>query len=281
MLIVDAVYDQIHSELASFRPERGGALYGLRGYPCITHFEYDEDARTTQASYLPSSRLIGNVRRVEAETGLEFKGIIHSHPDGFARPSIQDERAAATFFRLNPHHAQMAMPIVQSVKARQNAQEEFLYWFRVERTKASRPATRALSSSSSSAQRVAEDDGVIVLREEYHILPLYRHFKYLVRTLEEAVGQQFNISKNHQPLQMSGATLIGLVATDARGDELMYFISMAYPVAAPLILYRKNSETASLNCPWDGTTETEPLISEIARRLAVIWKFEQNTSQLS
>ena len=73
MVITDLVYGEIRSELASQAPERGGALYGSKGYPFVTHFEFDPEGETSSVSYVPSSRLIANVPKVEAETGLQFE----------------------------------------------------------------------------------------------------------------------------------------------------------------------------------------------------------------
>lgn len=87
MIVTDLVYQQIREHLARHQPERGGALYGPKDYPIVTHFEYDFDARTTEVSYVPSPRLIANAPRVEKASGLRFKGIVHSHPRGMIQTS--------------------------------------------------------------------------------------------------------------------------------------------------------------------------------------------------
>ncbi len=94
MILTDLVYQEIREHLALHRPERGGALYGPKNYPVVTHFEYDFDAETSAVSYVPSTRLIKNVSIVEHETGLQLKGIIHSHPlvSSGRRPAMSVQR---------------------------------------------------------------------------------------------------------------------------------------------------------------------------------------------
>lgn len=158
MVITDIVYAEIHDSIAAHPAERGGALYGPRNYPLVTHFEYDEAGRTSSVSYVPSSRLIANVPRIERETGLQFKGIIHSHPRGLTRPSQGDEQTVGSFFRLNPHLSQMALPIVQPVSPSPGRTAtdggRFLHWYRAERAgtdTAHAPAPAPASAARSTA----------------------------------------------------------------------------------------------------------------------------------
>lgn len=272
MFILDTVYNEIREQLGSFEPERGGALYGIRCYPCVTHFEYDHAAETTGASYIPSVQLIGNVQRVESETGLEFKGIIHSHPTGLTRPSGQDEWAASKFFEINPHRSSIAMPIVQVLVAGAAMPARFLHWYRVERSRSNvghvRPRTPGRTPAPSGREQVA----VIVIPDAYHVIPLDEHVRWLTQHLLETTGRRFDIARTPQLLQMHGADLFGLVATADDGAELMYFASMAYPVAAPLILHRNGPDTRSLRFEWDGTTDVVPSLEQVANALKGEWE---------
>ena len=280
MLIVDTVYEQIRDQLARFEPERGGALYGVRGYPCVTHFEYDPAAVTTGASYLPSVQLIGNVQRVESKTGLEFKGIIHSHPAGIARPSGQDEWAASKFFELNPHHSWMAMPIVQELGTDRSHPERFLHWYRVERSRAKpgRP-TRARGRPFGVAE--TQPVAVMVVADDFHVIPLREHVHWLAQRLSHGSSRRFDIGPALQLLQLQGADLVGMVSTADDGTEFMYFASMAYPVAAPLVLHRSGLNTQSLRFDWDGTTDALQSLEQMACALESEWEKSHSTVGLN
>ena len=68
MIITDLALVDIRLNIASHRPERGGALYGPKGHAAVTHFEFDAEGATSAVSYVPSRRLIDNVRAVELQT---------------------------------------------------------------------------------------------------------------------------------------------------------------------------------------------------------------------
>jgi hypothetical protein len=270
VLIVDCVYEEIRQHLGRWAPERGGALYGLRGHPCITHFEYDEAGETTAGSYVPSVRLVASVQRVEAETGLEFKGIIHSHPRGFVRPSGQDERAVAKFFELNPHFSHMALPIVQEVSDDDGHPEvPFLYWYRAERAR-SRP--NPVASVWQTRGTVSEQLGVHVTQEDFHVLQVHGHARLIGMNLGEVGGEASEpvLSSKVQHIQLMGADLVGLVCSTG-GREFMFFVSLGYPVASPLVLYEVDGSTRSLQVAWDGTADPIDQLGQIARSLMSAW----------
>ena len=270
VLIVDCVYEEIKQHLGRWTPERGGALYGLRGHPCITHFEYDDVAETTAGSYVPSARLVASVQRVEAETGLEFKGIVHSHPRGFVRPSGQDERAVAKFFELNPHFSQMALPIVQEVSDDEGqAEAPFLHWYRAERAR-SRPSP--VSGVWQTRGPVSERLGVHVTAEDFHVLQVHGHARLIGMSLSGFGGEGSEpvLSGKVQHIQLMGADLVGLVCSTG-GREFMFFVSLAYPVASPLVLYEVDGSTRSLKVAWDGTADPIDQLGQIARALMSAW----------
>lgn len=107
-----AVLDRIQTDIAAHPPERGGALLGPIGEPVITDFLLDTHAQTTGASYLPSPQLTEQVQSLEIQHNLEFKGVIHSHPGGFDRPSGPDEEGIAEGLQLNPHIPFFVAPII-------------------------------------------------------------------------------------------------------------------------------------------------------------------------
>lgn len=290
MVIIDSVVRQIHEHIARHAPERGGALYGPRGYPLVTHFEFDSHARTTSVSYVPSTQLIDNVQRVEREANLQFKGVIHSHPRGFARPSAGDERTVASFFRLNPHCSAMALPIVQQCAPDVADAETFLFWFRAERRD---PAGRwrgdgypAVSDvPASSLHRYAVDSdadfafaesasqtlaGVQVIAEDFHVVPLDEHVTRIVRELA-AVDIALTVQPRLNYVKLLNAELVGLVAQGPHGHEFMYFVSLDYPIVAPAVLYRQTGETQMLAVAWNGVSALDDSVGRIVQTLLGVW----------
>ena len=256
--VTDSVYEQIRALIACHAPERGGALYGPRHVPFVTHFEFDAEGATTAVSYVPSSRLIANVPRVERETGLEFKGVVHSHPWGVTRPSGGDERTVATFFRLNPHFAALELPIVQQA----DGASEFIHWYRVK---------RGGNTTLNLPWRQADVD-VEVFKESFHVLPLLAHVKQIVKQLGDS-GFLLEIEERVQTLQVRNACFVGLLASSPDGRELMYYVSVDYPIVPPLVLFRAHRRTEQLRFEWSGLQDDfGDDLSGISRLLEHSWK---------
>jgi proteasome lid subunit RPN8/RPN11 len=289
MVITDMVYAEIRVRIAEHPPERGGALYGPRHYPFVTHFEPDPDGLTSEVSYVPSTRLIENVPRVERETGLQFKGIVHSHPRGLTRPSGGDEQTVGSFFRLNPHFSQMALPIVQPLPPVQPGERgegrEFLHWYRAERAGPApsavlpaAPSVRAyagLGRFGAPAAQPAGAPAVRVLAEDLHVLPLRAHVERVMALLA-AQGLKLALDPAVQPLKVHNAELVGLVArgTDPAATaggrsiapcELLFFVSIDYPIVPPVVLREADGETTQLRFHWDGLGELEPGLAAVAQ----------------
>lgn len=294
MVITDIVYAEIHDRIAAHPAERGGALYGPRNYPLVTHFEYDEAGKTSSVSYVPSSRLIANVPRIERETGLQFKGIIHSHPRGLTRPSGGDEQTVGSFFRLNPHLSQMALPIVQPVPPAQSRATDdgprFLNWYRAERAGAdTAPATAGRTTTlapggfaqSGFSQSGFSQTGLIrtrtapipvastvrIVDEDFHVLPLREHMDILVAAIGR-LGIALTQAPALQPLKIRNAELIGLSASESAGPsprELYFFVSIDYPVVPPVVLRATGGSTTQLTFDWDGFGDLPRSLSAVAR----------------
>ena len=235
MIIADHARDRIRSEIALHPPERGGALYGPADYPMISHFEYDDAAVTTADTYTPSRELIRNIARVERETGLKFKGIVHSHPAGINKPSSTDKRAVASLFRDNRHLAWIFLPIVQQVG--EEDLTEFLHWFRAEPPHLG-PGARY---STHDAQ---------VLPVEVGTLPVRRDFLVLLDHLK-SYGWSFTPSEQFGSLSLEHARFIQAVARGADAD-VFFNVTADYPFVAPLVLVggpRRDCVVARF--PWD------------------------------
>lgn len=273
MVITDIVYEEIYEQIAAHRPERGGALYGPRGYPFVTHFEFDVDGITSSVSYVPSTALIENVPHVERTTGLQFKGIVHSHPHGLIRPSYGDEQTVGSFFRLNPHLSQMALPIVQSSRGSfgKKTEAEFLHWYRAERAGASfgsGRSSRVLDLFRASAiSGIASQNPVRIVDEDFHVLPIFAHMKILAATLKRQGITLSDMTASLQVLKVQNAELVGLSAQElgvAMGRELYFFVSIDYPIVPPVVLRAVNGSTTQLRFQWDGFGEHELNLAEVA-----------------
>lgn len=119
IIFTDEVIEQFKRDIASHAPERGGALLGPRHTNLVSRFIFDPQAKTTAASYFPSDQLIENVEQEERTTGLSFKGIVHSHPNGMDRPSKGDLHAFACNLAANPRLGSFIAPIISSGVAKE------------------------------------------------------------------------------------------------------------------------------------------------------------------
>ena len=252
--IIDSVVDEIRSQIARKPPESGGALYGPRGIALITHFEFDPEASTSAVSYIPSTRLIENVPGVESRTGLQFKGIVHSHPNGFVQPSGGDESTVATFFRMNPHLSSIELPIVQQ----EMGDREILHWYRVDRG-----GCRASGFFSRQAE-------VTVIPQEFFILPLFTDFNVLLLALRE-IGIDLSINPKLQTLRLNNANFVGVSASGSGGHEVHFYTSMDYPVLPPLILSAIAAEMEQVNFEWSATESAAEQLRSIANVLRARW----------
>ncbi len=74
MIILDNVLTEIQNQIDMHHPELGGALYSPKFQRAVTHFQCDQEGEPSSVSYFPSLRLIENVKTVESQIGLQFKG---------------------------------------------------------------------------------------------------------------------------------------------------------------------------------------------------------------
>ena len=112
MIIFDEVLEAIECSIARFEPERGGLLFGPSGRNVVALFMPDENAHTTAVSYTVSREMARRAPEIEKETGLEYKGVVHSHPASLDHPSFGDHDSAANALAVNPHLGGFLMPIV-------------------------------------------------------------------------------------------------------------------------------------------------------------------------
>ncbi|MEI6424915.1 MAG: Mov34/MPN/PAD-1 family protein, partial [Lentisphaerota bacterium] len=112
MIIFDEVINDIEENIAAYPAERGGLLFGPSGRDVIALFVPDKTAHTSSVTYTISKEMSVKAPEIERTTNLEYKGVIHSHPSSFDRPSSGDHAAAANALKLNPHMCRFFMPIL-------------------------------------------------------------------------------------------------------------------------------------------------------------------------
>lgn len=79
MIIKEKVYKKIINSFKPFPPETGGILGGHNRI--ITNFEADKGViNSNEFCYYPNTERLNNILAKWGEIGINFYGIIHSHP---------------------------------------------------------------------------------------------------------------------------------------------------------------------------------------------------------
>ncbi len=108
----DGVIKQIAETIGTRTPETGGALFGPDDSNLVSHFVFDDKARTTAVTYTPSTDLITRIPKIERRESIVFKGVIHSHPPALDHPSGPDLLAFKRTLDINPQLRSLSAPIV-------------------------------------------------------------------------------------------------------------------------------------------------------------------------
>lgn len=98
LYIEENTYNNIMDTVGAVSPETGGIVGGNDGV--ITNFYYDINARNEEYTYTPSLD-VNKVIREWSQYGIEFMGIIHSHPVDRQSLSSADIRYAHQIMQLN------------------------------------------------------------------------------------------------------------------------------------------------------------------------------------
>jgi hypothetical protein len=257
------VLDQIGQHIVLHPPERGGALLGLKGQPIITHFIPDQQGQTSGASYLPSAQITQQVQQLERELGLEFKGVIHSHPGGFDRLSGPDETACLEGLNLNPHISYFLAPIVTMQRSWRQLRDHELSLgqgkmscygaYRERRGVRVEPLSVQKISQSELAQPLPMTQAVPSAQPSAQPLnpSLQRHLERIARTYGSSQPPELFITElEGQPIPASCITLNGL--------ELLLLFSKTYPTTPPLLLVTPDGgNTEEIQLPWSLATPAE------------------------
>jgi hypothetical protein len=225
---VDALIRDLERHVVAGKPERGGALLGLPNRRVVTDFLFDSKAQASAASFTTSRGLGERVRELEQRHGLQFKGIVHSHPAGLDRPSQQDRHQAGVSLELNSHLADYALPIVTLGDKLGVESHEF--------------TLKGGKLSSYVARRGPNGEATISAVPCVEI-PLARDL--------EAVSEAFDSVKSEVFVTRPGPELMlaGKVSfTDQ--TELVVLVTEQYPLTAPILLLDIKGETEQLQPSW-------------------------------
>lgn len=230
MHFLDTTIEEIEREVAAHPAERGGALLGPAGRALVTRFLADPEGRASDVSYNSSERLEQQVRQVEREQNLEFKGILHGHPAGMDHPSGQDHRAYADSLRLNPARGTFLAPIVTHRPADPEQPHEI-----------------PLSGAKMSVYRaVPVGDGTVhVFLTPSTVVPLGGD----VRAAAEALRGR--VTEPPAPRTVAGTLVLTATITLPDREELMVLAHESYPLMPPTVLRtRPGRPTESVPLDW-------------------------------
>lgn len=251
LYIDDHVLEMIKREIGDLPPERGGALLGEPGRPMITKFIFDPLAYTTRSTYMPSRRLNQLVRQAEKEEGLEYKGIIHSHPGGYDHPSSQDLRELRTGLNLNKHMPYYLVPIVTELResctndhevASGKMKVSFYAGFRQEQQEED-----SFPRSVNSLHLFRQPE-VQLKKMKVHVIPKDRFTRDLEVLTKSMIGvknpQTYTVDQDDEPMMAGSIEVEGLL-------DLLIVTDLTYPRSNPSILITfKNGDQEQHNPPW-------------------------------
>lgn len=262
IVFTDRVIAEIGTHIASYEPERGGALMGLPNSNVVCRFLPDPYAATTSITYQPSLELNDIVQREELSHGLQFFGIVHSHPGNFAEPSSGDHRAFLSGLNANPHMPGFVAPIVTLDRsANQGNLNELpmtprgrMTAYVAYRPRSRRDSPRFIRNFSSSlrstrlGERMGSDPGLTVLPVGCTVMHIAKHVGSVVRGLMD-LG--FPTEQESGFLTVSGCVFQSETLR-AREFEAIFLFPPTYPVSRPCLLFTKTSGGSS-----GGTQELE------------------------
>ena len=106
VLLSEDLMRQVDDELAVPAPERMVHVLGRSrpdGSVLLTHGLVDGDADSGDSHVRASGTAETLIAQVEADQGVQYMGVLHSHPAGVIEPSEQDRHAVSDLLRINPH----------------------------------------------------------------------------------------------------------------------------------------------------------------------------------
>ncbi|MBQ7323737.1 MAG: Mov34/MPN/PAD-1 family protein [Clostridia bacterium] len=95
-------------------PIESGGIIGWRNHTICTYY-FDKTNIQFEAEYTPNVEKLNQIIKHWAKDGVTFIGIVHSHPNGYNRPSISDEIYVRTLMEDNKSLTKLIFPILTKV----------------------------------------------------------------------------------------------------------------------------------------------------------------------
>lgn len=216
-------------------------MLGVAGVDLITSFVHDAGASTSRVEYRNTQWLVDEVARLEAGSPNRFKGIIHSHPSGMARPSGQDQREFAESLQLNPHLGRYLGPIVTQDVRRPPAEHELIY-----------------------EQSRVSFYGAAFAGKQLLLMPMRPRVLPIGRSLAR-IG-----SAGHAPalVEVDGVPLLGSTCDLPGLGSVLLFFGVDFPASPPLLVAEGRQPVA---LPW---SLDDPPDERLARAVAALSRLE-------
>lgn len=258
--VVDAVLRDIGEYIATHAPERGGVLYGPPGYDLITNFEYDSDAETTSVTYVPSANIVQRVADVEEKSDLKFKGVIHSHPEGYSVLSSGDEIAACELLTANPHLSTFYMPIVHKQTHDNLSTQQATTWYKVLRKSNNQtPAAGKFWTKKDSHAGIIQCNSI-------RVVPILSSIESLAGILNQLTGIEVTPSSSVTLVNYCGAFFVATTATSEK-FEIVFMVSCDYPITAPITMCGVGDKTRLVNVTWNALDDIKPSLHLLAEKI--------------
>ena len=112
--MTDNVYQQICSTIGARPAESGGMLGSSDGGKTIDAYYFDVSSANSSNTYTPDTNALNRIIGEWNQRGIQFCGMIHSHPLGYAGPSLPDyEYADRILTAMKLPRNLIYLPIVQ------------------------------------------------------------------------------------------------------------------------------------------------------------------------
>ena len=111
--ITSRVCGQIADTIGRRPAESGGILGSDDGGRTVSHYHFDDTARTTRSAYTPDTAALNRIIAGWNANGIELVGVIHSHPKGNREPSPEDWKYVKAIMGALDVHDRFLMPIAE------------------------------------------------------------------------------------------------------------------------------------------------------------------------
>jgi len=275
IIYTDKVIKNIGKFIASYEPEKGGALLGIPNSNLITDFIEDPLAEVSNSSYFPSKGLTLKVNELELRHGLQFKGIIHSHPGNFDAPSIQDGNAFTLGLSINPSLSGFVAPIITVTKKHDEYDDNELKLnprgqlatyvaYREKKIQQEPDRQNFFYRNVNEYTNKYSSSGVTIEKTPCAIMPIAAHSHALKDKLQAVIGLAIGHSEGY--LEVNDVLFISERYIFNTAEVIILF-HPNYPTTKPFVLVSKitnevKADTKEVSFPWslsysEGTQLTD------------------------